>query len=85
MTDIPDIVSAVVGVYLHKFVNWDIDEERYVSAFDKERTKDKVREIEDIILLGATSAELDFLCSIEKDTSAKKLLKKATNIWKSRK
>lgn len=82
MTDIPYITSPSVGLYLHLFVEWDIDKERYVSSFRMEVRKSKEDEINDIILLGASVEELDFLHCIEEDPRAKKLLKKAVNIWK---
>lgn len=82
MNDIPNITSAAVGVYLHQFVNWDVGKEQYVSSFCKKSTKDKQAEIQDIILLGASIAELEFLHCIEEDPRAKILFKKAINIWK---
>lgn len=84
MTDIPDITSAAVGLYLHEYVEWDINKEQYVSIFDKAHSKDKQKDINDIILLGASMIELDFLHSIEEDPHSKKLLKKAMNIWKNK-
>lgn len=84
MTDIPDITSPAVAVYLHQFVEWDIDKARYVSAFDKELTKSKQNEASDIIQLGASLTELDFLISVEEDPQAKKLLEKAMNVWKKK-
>ena len=82
MKDIPNIKSAAVGVYLHQFINWDVDKGQYVSSFCKESTKDKLVEIQDIILLGASISELEFLHCIEEDPRAKILFKKAINIWK---
>lgn len=84
MTNIPDITSAAVGLYLHDYVEWDSSKDQYVSKLDKLRSKDKQKDINDIILLGASMGELEFLYSIEEDPLAKKLLKKAINIWQDK-
>jgi len=82
MTDIPDITSAAVALYLHDYVEWDILKEQYISSFDKLRSKNKQKDINDIIFLGASLAELEFIYSVEEDPHAKKQLKKGLNIWK---
>ena len=84
MTDIPEITSAAVSLYLHDYIEWDINKEKYVSSFDKAKSQDKHKDINDIILLGASMAELVLLHSIEEDPLAKKFLKKAINIWKDK-
>lgn len=84
MTNIPDITSAAVGLYLHDYIEWDINKKQYISKLDKLRSKGKQKDINDIILLGASIRELEFLYSIEEDPLAKKLLKKAMNIWKDK-
>lgn len=84
MTDIPDITSAAVGLYLHEYVEWDMNKEQYLSKMDKLRSQDKQKDINDIILLGASMTEIAFLRSIEEDPLAKKLLNKAMNIWKNK-
>jgi hypothetical protein len=86
MTNIPDITSPAVGLYLHDYVEWEINKEQYISKLDKLCSKDKQRDINYIILLGASIRELEFLfrVSIEEDPLAKKVLKKAMNIWKDK-
>lgn len=84
MSTIPDITSPVVGLYL-QFIEWNMDKEKWVSPYSKETTKQKQLEIQDMILLGASFTEVDFLFSIEEDQNAKKLLKKALFIFKNKK
>ena len=82
MTDIPHLTSPAVAYYIHKFVEWDKNQERYVSTYCKEKTKDKKSEIQDVILVGADLVELTFLYLIEEDPLAKKMIKKSINVWK---
>ena len=83
MTDICDISSPAVALYIHKFVEWDIESDKYISKFDRRHTKEKQAEIQDIIYLGASLIELELLYSIEEDPVCRRSLKKAINTLKN--
>jgi len=79
MKDIPQIISPAIAWYIHLFVEWNTEQDSYESKMDKMKTSIKINEINDIIAVGATINELQFLIDIEKDIIVKKTLKKALN------
>lgn len=83
--DIPTITSIFVSSYLQTYVDWDIDHEAYISPLDKSRRKEKLQEIEWMVMdADMTKAEYDFLLSAEKDIEVSKAIKKGrTMIRKS--
>ena len=81
--DIPTITSIFVSSYLQTYVDWDMDKEAYVSVSDKSKRKEKLQEIEWMVMdADMTKEEYEFLLSTEKDTEVSKAIKKGRTMIK---
>jgi hypothetical protein len=92
MTDvsqnIPDINSIDVAWYIHKFVDWDLELERYVSKSIKGHRQEKEKAIVDMFsidsLFNPSVEELEFLYKVEDDQVIRAKLFKLLKYWKHR-
>lgn len=74
--NIPTITSIYVSSYL-RFVEWDMDKEAYISVSDKSNRKEKLQEIEWMVMdADMTKDEYEFLLSVEMDKEVSKAIKK---------
>jgi hypothetical protein len=88
MTDIPTINSIHVAWYLHKYIDWDLELERYVSKSIKEHRQEKEEAIADMYwtdsIFDPSILELEFLYHVEDDQVIKRKLFKLHKFWKHR-
>lgn len=77
-----------MALYLHKYVEWDIDVERYISSINKTERTNKIELInemsmfEDKYFMGCLE-EFQWLYNVEQDIIVKKVIKKCINNIKS--
>jgi hypothetical protein len=86
-TDIPTIVSLGAAWYLHCFIEWDEEKERYISAYDKSKRYLKDIEVDLLIMPGGvfdpSIEELEFLYNVEQDPFIKNKLSQVVRFWKN--
>lgn len=82
---IPTITSIYVACYLHTFIDWDIDHDRYISASNKLNRNQKLYEVELMVMdANMTKEEYEFLLSAEMDQVVSKAIKKGRAMIKQK-